>query len=459
MRMYDIIEKKRDKLELTKQEIEFFVNGYSNDVIPDYQVSSLLMAIYLNGLTEQELLNLTYAMANSSKKLDLSMIKKSGRVVVDKHSTGGVGDKVTLIVLPIVSALGVTTCKMSGRGLGYTGGTIDKLESIVGYNVNIPIEQAIEQVNKIGVCLIGQSKDIAIADKKLYALRDVTATVSSIDLIASSIMSKKLASGVDKIVLDVTVGSGAFMENIDSARILAKTMVSIGKDAKVDTMAVLTSMDEPLGRNVGNALEIKEVISFLLADETTLNSDEYKKLKEVVFVIASYMMKMAGIGYSVEENIAKILECITSKKAYNSFIELIKAQGGHIYNVYMDWINMSLDMPVLDDQAQYLKEINAENDGYIVSINSKLIGEALVALGGGRNTKDDIIDYAVGFEFLKKVGDKVKAGDTILNVMYNDKAKFEKAYDYIKDAIVIDNIEDKLAKALKDRPNILDIVK
>jgi pyrimidine-nucleoside phosphorylase len=271
-------------------------------------------------------------------------------------------------------------------------------------------------------------------------------------------MSKKLASGVDKIVLDVTVGSGAFMENLDSARKLASTMVEIGKDAKVETMAVLTSMDEPLGRNVGNALEIKEVISFLLADQTTLNSDEYKKLKDVVFEIASYMMKMSGIGYSIEDNKSKILECITSKKAYNKFIELIKAQGGHICNVYMDWINMSLDMPVLDDQAKYLKEINAENEGYIVSINSKLIGEALVALGGGRNTKDDLIDYAVGFEFLKKVGDKVKPGETILNVMYNDKLKFEKAYEYIKEAIKIDTIDESIALALKDKPSILDVI-
>lgn len=458
MRMYDIIEKKRDKKELSKEEINFFVKEYSSDNIPDYQAAALLMAMYINGLTNKELYELTFAMSNSAKKLDLSAIKNTGKIVIDKHSTGGVGDKVTLIVLPIVAALGVTTCKMSGRGLGFTGGTADKLESIVGYDINIPLNQAIEQVKDIGVCLISQSSEIAIADKKMYALRDVTATVSSIPLIASSIMSKKLASGVDKIVLDVTVGSGAFMQNLDSARILAKTMVDIGKFAGVETKAVITSMEEPLGKNVGNALEIKEVISFLLSNESILNSHDNKDIKGVVFEISAQMMKMAGLGDDIEANKLKVLEVITSKKAYDKFIELIKAQGGHIYNVYMDWINMSLDMPVLIDQVQYLKEITAENDGYIVSIDSKKIGEALVALGGGRQTKDEEIDYAVGFEFIKKVGDKVKAGDVILNVLYNDKAKFDEAFEYINDAIYIDNIVDALGIALKNKPHVLDII-
>ena len=458
MRMYDIIEKKRDKYELSKEEIDFFVNGYSKGEIPDYQMAALLMAIYLNGMSDEELKNLTFAMANSAKTLDLSNIKVQGKYIVDKHSTGGVGDKVTLIVLPIVASLGVGVCKMSGRGLGFTGGTADKLESIVGYNINIPINDAIRQVQDIGVCLISQSPEIAIADKKIYALRDTTATVESIDLIASSIMSKKLASGVDKILLDVTVGTGAFMKTLEDARKLSKAMVKIGKLAGVETRAVITSMSEPLGRNVGNAVEIKEVISFLLSDETTLFSDELRDLREVVYEIAAQMIKMSGVCEDMDKNRKDIAKAIVSRAAYDKFIELIKAQGGHIYNVYMDWVGLNLDMPVLDDKVRYLKEIHAQSDGYIVSIDSKKIGEALVALGGGRNRKDDKIDYAVGFEFNKKVGDKVQKGETILTVLYNDKQKFEDAFEYIEDAIYIDNIQPDVVKALRSKPHILDII-
>ena len=458
MRMYDIIEKKRDKQELSKEEIDFFVNGYSKGDIPDYQMSALLMAIYLNGMTPTELKDLTFSMANSAKTLDLSSIKVPGKYIVDKHSTGGVGDKVTLIVLPIVASLGVGVCKMSGRGLGFTGGTIDKLESITGYNVEIPINDAIRQVQDIGVCLIAQSSEIAIADKKIYALRDTTATIESINLIASSIMSKKLASGVDKILLEVTVGTGAFMKTIEDARELSKTMVKIGKLAGVETKAVVTSMSEPLGRNVGNALEIKEVISFLTADEETLDSDEYRDLREVVFEVAAQMIKMSGVSEDLEKNKKDIREAILSRDAYRKFIELVKAQGGHIYNVYMDWLGMSMDMPVLDEKVKYLKEIRAHQDGYIVSIDSRKIGEALVALGGGRNKKEDSIDYSVGFEFAKKVGEKVQEGDTILTVYYNDKNKFNDAYEYIADAINIDNIEEEAANALRQKPHILDII-
>lgn len=347
---------------------------------------------------------------------------------------------------------------MSGRGLGFTGGTADKLESITGYNVNIPINDAIRQVQDIGVCLISQSPEIAVADKKIYALRDTTATVESIDLIASSIMSKKLASGVDKILLEVTVGTGAFMKTIEDARKLSKTMVKIGKLAGVETRAVITSMSEPLGRNVGNALEIKEVITFLLSDEETLFSDELRDLREVVYEIAAQMIKMSGVCDDMEKNRADITKAIVTHAAYDKFIELIKAQGGHIYNVYMDWVGMSLDMPVLDDKVTYLKEIHAQSDGYIVSIDSKKIGEALVSLGGGRNKKEDKIDYSVGFEFAKKVGDKVKEGDTILTVLYNDKNKFNDAFEYIADAIYIDNIEPDVVKALQTKPHILDII-
>ena len=458
MRMYDIIEKKRDKLELTKDEINFFIRGYCNGEIPDYQASALLMAIYLNKLTKNELLYLTEAMAKSAKIVDLSNIKAPGKYIVDKHSTGGVGDKVTLIVLPIVAALGVDVFKMSGRGLGFTGGTADKLEAIKGYNINLSLEQACHQIQDIGECLISQSPEIAIADKKLYALRDTTATVESIDLIASSIMSKKLALGADKILIDVTVGSGAFMKNLEDARKRANTLVEIGNMAGRETKAIITDMDQPLGRCVGNALEVKEVISFLLSDETTLKSDELKDLKDVVFEIAAYMVKMAGCGDDIDENKIRIEKAITSRKAYDKFIELIKAQGGHIYEVYMDWIGMNLDMPVLKDNVRYMKEIHAQKDGYIVSIDSKKVGEALVCLGGGRQTKDDLIDYAVGFEFVKKVGERVYEGETILKVLYNDKEKFNLAFDYLEDAIYIDNIEDTLALTLKKKPHVLDII-
>ena len=424
MRMYDIIEKKRYMKELSKEEIEFFVKGYSDGKIPDYQASALLMAICINGLTNKELVYLTFAMANSAKRLDLSAIKRPGQYIVDKHSTGGVGDKVTLIVLPIVAALGVDVCKMSGRGLGFTGGTADKLESIVGYDVNIPLDEAIEQVKKIGVCLISQSEDIAVADKKIYALRDTTATVESIDLIASSIMSKKIAAGAEKILLDVTVGSGAFMKNLDDAKKLARTMVDIGKLAGVETKAVITSMEEPLGKCVGNALEMKEVIEFLLSDETALMDESNKDLREVVFEIAAYMLQMSGIGKDIEQNKRDVLRCITSGKAYDKFIGLV----------------------------------NAQSSGCILSIDSKKIGEALVCLGGGRIKKGDDIDYAVGFEFLKKVGDNVGEGEPILKVIYNDKEKFDEAFSYIQDAIVIENVSTDYAKNLKDRRHVLDIV-
>lgn len=458
MRMYEIIEKKRDKKELSKAEIDYFITKYSQDEIPDYQVSALLMAIYLNGLTREELFHLTYAMAHSSKMLDLSEIKVPGKYIVDKHSTGGVGDKVTLIVLPIVAALGVGVCKMSGKGLGFTGGTADKLESIEGYQISIPIEKAIRQVQDIGLCLISQSNELAIADKKLYALRDLTATVESIPLIASSIMSKKLASGVDKILLDVTVGSGAFMKDLASAKKLAKTMVAIGKDAHVETKAVITSMAEPLGRNVGNALEVKEAISFLLADENTLMSDEMADIREVVFAIAAQMISMSGICEDIEQNKKDIARVILSGEAYGKLIELIQAQGGKTESVYVDWLGKNVEFPILKEQVTFMKEIHAQSTGYIVSIDSKRIGEALVCLGGGRKKKEDEIDYAVGFEFNKKVGDKVKEGDVVLRVLYNDKQYFEDAFSYIEDAIYIEAIEARVAKSLKAKPHVLDMI-
>lgn len=458
MRIYDIIEKKRDNNELTKEEINFFITNYVNGTVEDYQASALLMAIYINGMTDKEIFELTMAMAKSSNMLDLSALKLDGEIIVDKHSTGGVGDKVTLLVLPIVAALGVKVFKMSGRGLGFTGGTADKVEGIKGYTLEKTFEEAIMQVNTVGACLTSQSVDVAIADKKLYALRDVTATVSSIPLIASSIMSKKLASGCDKLVLDVTYGSGAFMPTLEKAKELANMLVKIGNMAGKETRCIITSMEEPLGKAVGNSIEIKEVISFLLADEDTLMNYENKHLKDVVFEISAQMIKMAGKGDDIEKIKLDILKVITSKEAYNKFIEILKYQGSHIHNVYMDWLNLSLDMPVLNDNVKYLKEIYAEKNGYVVSIDSKKIGLALVSLGGGRCIKDEAIDYSVGFEFNKKVGSKVKKGDVILTVLYNDKNKFLNSFEYIKDAIAISNVEQSVANALKSKPSILGII-
>ncbi len=458
MRMYDIIEKKRDRKELSKLEIEYFVNEYSKDNIKDYQAAALIMAIYLNGLTKEELLNLTFAMANSSKKLDLSDLKRKKGYIIDKHSTGGVGDKVTLIVLPIVAALGIDCFKMSGRGLGFTGGTADKIESIDGYNVNLSVEEAKRQVEKIGICLISQSKDIAIADKKIYALRDTTATVESIDLIAASIMSKKIACGADRLVLDVTVGNGAFAKTEEEANLLAKTMVEIGRLASLQTCAVITSMNEPLGRAVGNALEIKEVVEFLNQSEIEFNSNINSDLKEVVMSVATWMLKMADKTLDINDCKERIKKAIVSKKAYQKFVELVEAQGGKFKKIKFGIQDYEIKYPVLKDKVSYLKEIKAERNGCITDINSKKIGEALVILGGGRTTKEDDIDYSVGFYFDKKVGDMVNIGDTILKVYYNDKEKFENAFSYISDGIIIQDVDKKIGDAMKQRPHVLNVV-
>ena len=458
MRMYDIIEKKRDKKELTKLEIEYFINEYSKNNIPDYQAAALIMAMFINGMTDEEVVNLTLAMANSSKVLDLSDIRKRTGFIIDKHSTGGVGDKVTLIVLPIVASLGINCFKMSGRGLGFTGGTADKIESVEGYNVNLSIEEAKRQVEDIGVCLISQSKDVAIADKKIYALRDTTATVESIDLIASSIMSKKIACGTDRLVLDVTVGNGAFAKTEEEAVALSKKMVEIGKLTNIKTCAVITAMNEPLGRCVGNALEMKEVIEFLNQSEISYNSDYNNDLKEVVVNIASWMIRLSNNSISFEECKERVKKAVLSGKAYEKLLELLKAQGGQTKKVYLENLEKEIEYPILKDTVSYLKEIKADKSGVITDINSKKIGEALVLLGGGRVKKDEDIDYSVGFEFVKKVGDKVEVSDSILKVYYNDKEKFENAFSYLADAIVIQDVDEKIGKALKNRPHVLDVI-
>ena len=346
MRIIDIIEKKREKQELTKQEIEYFITEYTKGNVKDYQAAALVMAIFLNGMTDQETTELTLAMANSGDILDLSTINGT---IVDKHSTGGVGDKVSLILLPLVSSLGIPVAKMSGRGLGFTGGTVDKLEAIPGYQTEVEMKQFIKNVEEIGISMISQTLNLAPADKKLYALRDAIACVESIPLIASSIMSKKIASGAEKIVLDVTVGKGAFMQNIQDARKLASTMIAIGKLANRETICVLTSMDEPLGWAVGNALEVIEAVKFLRGEMP-------EDLKQVVLALGSYMIKLAGKGDNLEENKNKLLENIQNQKAYQKFLELVERQGGDIS--YIQDLNK---LP----KAKWIEQVTSKETGYI----------------------------------------------------------------------------------------------
>lgn len=451
MNILDIIAKKRDKQVLSKDEIDFFITEYVKGNVEDYQASAMLMAMYINGLNKQETADLTLSMAHSSTVLDFEGIFKNS-YILDKHSTGGVGDKVTIIAIPIAASLGVKVFKMSGRGLGFTGGTADKLESIKGYKTEQDIVSALRILNENGACMITQSSELAIADKKLYALRDVTATVTSLQLIAASVMSKKIASGVDKIVLEVTCGDGAFCKTFDEARELAETMVSIGKLVNKETVAIVTSMDEPLGIKVGNTLELEEVIEFLLADKETLESGKYKDVKDVVFEIVAYMMKLAGLTDSIREAKTKIMDAIISRKAYKKFIDIIKAQGGHITNVFMEHLGQHIDIPVLPHKARYMKEIKADKEGYVNYIRTDKIGEALVMLGGGRLKKDDEIDLSVGFILKKKNGEPVKQGDTIMHVLFNDKDKFEDAAKYIAEGIKIEEFN------VMTEPTILGII-
>lgn len=377
MNILEIISKKRDKKELTKEEIEYFVQNYTNGNIADYQASSLIMAIFLNGMTKQETTNLTLAMANSGEILDLSSL---GKIIVDKHSTGGVGDKVSLIVLPIIASMGIPVVKMSGRGLGFTGGTADKLESIPGYETQIDINTFVKNVEKIGISMITQTLDLAPADKKLYALRDATSCVESIPLIASSIMSKKIAGGANKIVIDVTCGSGAFMKNIEDARKLAIEMIEIGKLANKETKCIITNMNEPLGHAVGNNLEVIEAIEFLNGKNIP------EDLKEVVLELGSEMIKLAGLGNNKEENKKKMMETILNGKAYKKFLELVQNQGGDISYIY----NVN-KFP----KAKFIEPIIANEEGYIYEINAKEVGEIACELGAGRIKKEDNIEPEV----------------------------------------------------------------
>ena len=418
MTILDIIEKKRDKKELEKEEIEFFVNGYTKGEITDYQASALVMAIYINGMTNEETTNLTLSMAHSGEILDLS---KLGKTIVDKHSTGGVGDKVSLILLPLVASFGVPVAKMSGRGLGFTGGTVDKLESIPGYKTDIDINKFVQNVENIGISMISQTLNLAPADKKLYSLRDSIACVESIPLIASSIMSKKIASGADKIVLDVTVGSGAFMKDLKSAEKLAKEMIEIGKLAKRETVAVITNMDEPLGRSVGNSLEVKEAIE-------ALRGNILEDVKQVVLALGSYMLKLSGVEEDLETAKKMLEENLNNGKAYEKFLELVKNQGGDI--TYIEDIDNL-------EETKYIEPVYSEKTGYIYNINAKEIGKLACYLGAGRVTKEDKIDKSVGIELLKKVGDKVSKDEVIAYLHINKPEQLEIAKEKIKEIIKI----------------------
>ena len=403
-RMVDLILKKRDGGILSTDEINFIINGYVKNEIPEYQVSALLMAIYYNPLTEDEIQSLTMAMLRSGEEIDLSNIKG---VKVDKHSTGGVGDKTSLVVGPIVAALGVKIAKMSGRGLGHTGGTLDKLESIPGFKIEVASEDFFNQVNEIGVSIIGQSSNITPADKKLYALRDVTGTVESIGLIASSIMSKKLASGADHIVLDVKVGKGAFMKDLETATKLAETMVKIGKNANRETVATLTDMEQPLGYAIGNRLEVIEAIE-------TLKNNGPKDFDTLCRALSAEIVLVAGLANDEETAFKMVDEVIVNKKALNKLGEMIEYQGGN-----KDVIN---DYSIMKEANQEIDLLYLEEDQcYVYEIDALMIGEAAMNLGAGRAKIDDVIDHSVGVVLRKKVGDKVVKGDIIATIFANEK--------------------------------------
>lgn len=424
MRMYDVIAKKRDGGTLSREEIAFAVNGYVAGEIPDYQMSALLMAIYLRGMTDEETAILTDVMAHSGDMVDLSAIQG---VKVDKHSTGGVGDKTTLVIAPIVAACGVKIAKMSGRGLGHTGGTVDKMESVPGTRTALNQEEFFRQVNEIGISVIGQSGEIAVADKKLYALRDVTATVGCIPLIASSIMSKKLAAGSDAILLDVTMGDGAFMKNLDDAIELARLMVSIGTAHGRKVAALITDMDKPLGHNIGNSLEIAESIAVLKGKGPA-------DLTEVCLQLASNMLVLAGKG-TLTECRAMAERTLQDGTAFVKCCQMFAAQGGDV--------EMVKDPDKLR-KAAYSYKITARENGYIVKNDVEKIGNASVLLGAGRIQKEDTIDFAAGIVMHKKLGDMVRSGDTICTFYADDPVLFAAAEEMYRGGLVIDAQPPKL---------------
>ena len=430
MRMYDIILKKRANLPLTDEEIRFVIDGYVKGDIPDYQVSALLMTIVFNGMNARELGTLTLAMAQSGNMVDLSNIDG---ITVDKHSTGGVGDKTTLIIAPLVAACGGKVAKMSGRGLGHTGGTIDKMESISNLKVSLEKDAFINQVNKIGLAVIGQSEGLAPADKKLYALRDVTGTVNSIPLIASSVMSKKLASGAQAILLDVKVGSGAFMKNIEDARELAKAMVDIGKENGRSVKAILTDMDRPLGHAIGNALEIREVID-------ALKGHGPEDLTYQCIIMAAHMLVLSHIC-DYETALSRVQEALDSGAALERLRMMIDAQDG--------------DSRVIDDESllaigKFTYDVTAPQDGYITHMNTEQCGIASVMLGAGRTVKDGPIDYSAGIVMHKKTGDAVRMGERIATLYASDESLFTNAAQTYLAAITIGNTAPKVVDTILD---------
>ena len=430
MRMYDIILKKMANLPLSDKEIRFVIDGYVKGKIPDYQVSALLMTIVFNGMNARELGTLTLAMAQSGNMVDLSNVDG---ITVDKHSTGGVGDKTTLIIAPLVAACGGKVAKMSGRGLGHTGGTIDKMESIPNLKVSLEKDAFINQVNKIGLAVIGQSEGLAPADKKLYALRDVTGTVDSIPLIASSVMSKKLASGAQAILLDVKVGSGAFMKNIEDARELAKAMVDIGKENGRSVKAILTDMDRPLGHAIGNALEIREVID-------TLKGYGPEDLTHECIIMAAHMLVLSHIC-DYETALSRVQQALDSGTALERLRLMVDAQGG--------------DSRVIDDESllaigKFTYDVTAPQDGYITHMNTEQCGIASVMLGVGRTVKDGPIDYSAGIVMHKKTGDAVRMGERIATLYASDESLFTNAAQTYLEAITIGNTAPKVVDTILD---------
>lgn len=433
MRIVDVIIKKRDGKELSDEEIRFFINGYVNGEITDYQASALAMAIFFKGMNKREIATLTDAMEHSGDVMDLSSIPG---IKVDKHSTGGVGDKTSLVLGPMVAACGGVVAKMSGRGLGHTGGTLDKLESIPGLNVYMSDEKFKKQVKDINIAIAGQTGELVPADKKLYALRDVTGTVESIPLIASSVMSKKLASGSDAILLDVTFGEGAFMKNIYEARELAKTMVEIGNSLNRNTCAVLSDMNEPLGFAVGNSLEVKEAIN-------SLNGNGPKDLMELCYTCGSIMLMQSNIAKTKEEAYAMLKDAIDSKKALNVFKKMVKAQGGD---------ETYIDHPEKFEISKNIIEVKSDKEGYVNRINALEIGEASMKLGAGRETMKDIIDMSSGIILNKKVGDYVKEGE-LLCTLYTNKQDIKDALQEAKDAFTFSK------EKVETHPVVWEIVK
>ena len=433
MRMVDVIIKKRNGLELSEEEIRFFVEGFTSGDIPSYQASSLAMAILFKGMNKKEIGILTDAMLHSGETIDLSSIEG---IKVDKHSTGGVGDKTSLVLGPLVAACGVKLAKMSGRGLGHTGGTLDKLESIPGCKIGLSREEFINQVNKYGLAIVGQTGNLVPADKKLYALRDVTGTVESIPLIASSIMSKKLASGSDTILLDVKFGSGAFMKDIDQARLLARTMVDIGDHLHRDTRAILTDMDQPLGLAIGNSLEVIEAIN-------TLNGKGPSDLVELCLGAGAIMLMQAKKTSSIEEGRKLLQEKIDNKEALEKLCDLVRAQGGD---------ESYIRDPSKFEKAKYIIAIKAENEGYVKQINALEIGDSAMRLGAGRATYDDVIDPSSGIVLAKKVGDKVNVGDVLCTVYTNKE----------DNASILKDIHDSFklsSDIVKINPIIYEVIK